>query len=84
MRTVNQYIKTVRAGIGGAGTRTGAGIGNDHLEIKIDSDGFPIAPSPPSWDKITKDQLEKMYRSYLSHHYSKYLHTICRCSILMV
>jgi hypothetical protein len=73
MRTINEYIQTVR-NAAGAGTGSGSGPGPvfDPLVIKLDSDGFPILPSPPSWDKFTKDQLEKMYRSYISLHYSKY------------
>ena len=37
----------------------GPGLGLDPLEIKLDSDGFPIVLSPASWNKISKDQLEK-------------------------
>ena len=70
MRTVNQYVKKVyAASVSGTGIGIGTGTGTDPLAIKLDSDGFPIAPSPASWDKITKDQLEKMYRSYLAIHY---------------
>ena len=68
-RKVYDYMKKLHSttvdGPGG-----GPGPGLDPLEIKLDSDGFPIVPSPASWNKISKDQLEKMYRSYLSIHYS--------------
>ena len=67
MRTVAKYISTVSAG---AGTRAGTGHGN--ITIELDPEGFPIAPSPESWGKITKVDLEKLYRSYVTHQYREF------------
>lgn len=75
MRTVNQYIKQLRT-TNSAGVGAGAGAGADPLAIKLDSDGFPIIPSPASWNKVTKEKLEKMYRSYMAQHYSTYVPVI--------
>jgi len=70
MRTINEYIKTVKASARtGAGIGTGTVSGNRDLIIELDPDGFPRAPSPGSWDKIKKADLEKLYRSYVTYHY---------------
>lgn len=69
MRTVNEYIKTVRSS-SGAGAGPGTGTGNSKLEIKLDPEGYPILPIT-SWEKINKDELEKLYRSYITCHYRK-------------
>ena len=67
LRTVLQYIKQVR-------NVTGSGPDPDPLAINLDSEGFPIIPKPDSsWTKVTKGNLEKLYRSYLTHHYSTYI-----------
>lgn len=70
MRTVMEYVKTIRAATA-TGTVTGTGTRSDQLTISVelDSGGFPIAPSPSLWDKVSKDDLEKTYRSYITHHY---------------
>jgi hypothetical protein len=70
MRTVNEYIKTVRSSTG-AGTGAEAGINNSKLNIKLDSEGYPILPIT-SWEKINKDELEKLYRSYITYHYREF------------
>jgi hypothetical protein len=72
MRTVNQYMKKVLDATG-TGAGAGAGTHNDPLAIQLDSEGFPIVPSPASWGKTTKEQFEKMYRTFMSHHYSTYV-----------
>lgn len=70
MRTIHEYIKTVQATIrSGAGTGAGAGPANATHEIATDPEGFPIVPSPPSWDKMTKAELEILYRQYITLHY---------------
>ena len=61
MRTVHEYIKTVGAGAGSAGQQT--------LNIELDPNGHPIALSPSSWDKITKGNLEILYRTYMTLQY---------------
>lgn len=66
-RTVLEYVKTLRA----AGTRIGPVVGPETAwtTIRQDPRGFPMAPCPPSWDKVTKDELEPIYRMYLTQHY---------------
>lgn len=66
MRLVMDYVKSVRAT-----KSTGAGAGADagKCSIRLDPDGFPMIPSPSSWAKITKGEMETIYRSYMTHHY---------------
>ena len=74
-RTVLEYVKTLHAvKLTGAGAGIGVQFGQGSIRIEQDSDGFPIAPSPASWEKITKDDLERLYRLYITQHYcmSKY------------
>ena len=66
LQMVNECIKTVRAS-------AGAGAGNGNLTIESDPDGFPIVPSPPNWDKISKDDLERLYPTYLTQHYRPFI-----------
>jgi hypothetical protein len=67
-RLVMEYVKIVR-GASEAGSGSGTGSGNPSLTVQLDPKGFPIVPSPSSWDKLTKDDLEKLYRSYITQHY---------------
>jgi hypothetical protein len=67
MRTFHEYISEVQA----AGAGAGAGAGSRKNMIQMDPDGFPIAPTPSSWDKFTKVDLEQLYRSYITHQYRK-------------
>lgn len=39
--------------------------------LNIDDDGYPIAPRPQSGTKLTRAQLEPMYRLYIARHYRK-------------
>lgn len=72
MRSVHEYIKTVKAGARtGAGAGSGPGFRNNDITIEFNQDGHPIVPTPPSWDKITKIELEKLYRTYLAIQYGK-------------
>lgn len=72
MRAVRAYVNTVReakySGIG-ANARSGPSAESGTITIQLDPNGFPIAPSPASWDKISKKQLEKLYRTYMTEHY---------------
>ena len=45
--------------------------GLEKLTLQIDETGFPIAPRPQSWTKIKKDNLESIYRLYMTRHYRK-------------
>lgn len=70
IRTVLEYITTVEASRhAGSGAGSGAGNRKNELTIVVNPDGFPIAPCPPSWDKISKKDLEKLYRTYITLHY---------------
>ena len=40
--------------------------------IRTDKSGFPIAPRPQSWAKVTKAELEPMYRMYVTRNYRKF------------
>ena len=81
LRLINEYIKTVRSSAGiGSGSGAGAGSGRNNLNIELDPNGFPIVPSIPSWDKISKEELEKLYRNYITQHYRGFigiLATLC-------
>ena len=68
MRTVNSYIQTIYAGAGARGV-----TGNGKHTIELDSEGCPIAPSPASWDKIMKVELEMLYRNYVTYQYRKFI-----------
>jgi hypothetical protein len=39
--------------------------------IQIDDSGFPKAPRPLSWIKVTRAELEPIYRLYITKHYRK-------------
>lgn len=66
-RMVNEYVKVLR---------------RDHFiniqdpnngvqkpTITIDETGYPVAPRPQSWTKVTKADLEPLYRFYITQHY---------------
>jgi hypothetical protein len=40
--------------------------------IRTHESGFPIAPRPDSWSKVTKAELEPIYRMYVSRNYRKF------------
>jgi hypothetical protein len=72
-RTFKDYVQSVRAS-----ARPGPGTGgttDNKLIIEKDTDGYPIAPKPESWNKSTKEDLEKLYRDYITIHYRRF---ICR------
>jgi hypothetical protein len=70
MLSVHEYIQTVEAsGRGAAGAGFGSGTSKANLSIEVDSEGFPISPSPSSWDKTSKVDIEPLYRSYITLHY---------------
>lgn len=72
MRTVMEYVKTVRAAAR-SGSGSGSEPGQTSVTVEVDSDGYPIAPCPTSWDKVTKDDLERLYRLYITQHYRMYV-----------
>ncbi|KAF8808352.1 hypothetical protein BYT27DRAFT_7210896 [Phlegmacium glaucopus] len=61
--TLLEYIKSFQGlKSGPTGTGTGLASGQETLTIQVDDDGFPIFPCQSSWDKIPKDDLERLYR----------------------
>lgn len=39
--------------------------------LEIDESGFPLAPRPQSWKKVTKVELEPLYRMYITRQYRR-------------
>lgn len=72
-RTLLEYVQTMLAArthqVGGGPTI----IEDDELTIKLDTDGWPLAPRPISWDKVPKLKMEQLYRAYLTRHYGIFL-----------
>lgn len=64
-RAFKEYIDTVRAG-------TGTGTGDENVPkigIELDGNRFPIAPRISSDKKVTKADMEQLYRLYMTYHY---------------
>lgn len=74
-RSLMEYVKTLKSTVSYPGTGTGTGIYagavRHSLTVVEDSGGFPIVPTPESWDKVSKDELERLYHHYITKHYSK-------------
>lgn len=79
-RTVMEYIKTLRAM---RSTGAGTNAPRPGITIHVDDDGFPIVPHPVSWEKVTKEDLEAMYRSYMTQHYRTY-HAPCPIPVRLI
>jgi hypothetical protein len=72
MRTFHEYIATVKAS-GRAGAGAGAGAGQGKRTIQLNSEGYPIAPSITSREKLSKSDLENLYRSYITFQYRTFI-----------
>lgn len=84
MRMVNEYYRTVReTANAGAVAGAGAGVGTGIPVIQFDSDGFPIVPAT-SWNKISKEDLEKIYRTYLTTHYRQFFFSISLLLVILI
>ena len=70
-RSLLEYVKTLEESNTGGSTGTGPGPGRSSLTIKLDPNGYPILPSPESWEETSKDELENLYRDYMTIHYSE-------------
>ena len=82
-RMVLDYIKIVRRDhFPNAEANISNGLQNDTLQI--DASGFPISPKPESWAKVTKADLEPIYRMYIKRHYRNILPTFLVCQRLIV
>jgi hypothetical protein len=64
-------------GPGAPSTTTGhTGVtGTDESQAKgtleIHSSGYPVAPRTNKWKKVTRNDLEPLYRMYITEHYRK-------------
>jgi len=71
-----EHVKTLHAPksqtSASAGTGANAGTNSLSLSIQVDPYGFPIAPAPTSWEKVNKEHMESLYRTYMTQHYRKY------------
>jgi hypothetical protein len=70
-RMILVYVKSLlalKSGRAGAGYNAAESAGPN---IQVDAEGFPQAPSVAGLDKLTKDDLERLYRGYITDHYSK-------------
>ena len=74
-RTVLDYIKILRNAHFSSSQNTGDEITNGLQKntLQIDESGFPVAPRPQSWLKVKRDDLEPIYRMYMTRHYRESL-----------
>jgi hypothetical protein len=80
-RSVLDYIKVLRSAhmsnVQNAGEDITNGFRKNSLQVDDDT-GFPIAPRPTLWSKVTKAELEPIYRLYITRHYRKiFYYTLC-------
>ena len=69
-RLFMEHVKTLCTPTSRTGASAGAGAKT--LSIQVDPCRFPIAPVPTSWDKVNKEHMESLYRTYMTQHYRKY------------
>ena len=74
-RMVLDYIKVLRRAHFNNSQNIGDEITNGLQKntIQIDDSGFPVAPRPHSWSKVKREDLELIYRLYMTCHYRKSL-----------
>lgn len=73
-RMVLDYMQVLRQAHSINSQFTGEDIANALPRLTgldCDPDEFPIAPRPTSWSKVTKVELEPIYRLYIKRHYRK-------------
>jgi len=70
-RMMLDYIKILRRAHIDASQDAGDDITNgiQRNYLQIDESGFPIGPRPISWVKVTRADLEPIYRLYVTKHY---------------
>jgi len=75
-RLFMEHVKTLHTPKSWTGASAGAGADAStnslSLSIQVDPYGFPIAPAPTSWQKVNKEHMESLYRTYMTQHYRKY------------
>lgn len=66
-KSLSEYIKILREVHypGGQPEQHIAGV------LEVDTNDWPKAPRPPSWEKVKKIKLERTYRMYMTRHYRK-------------
>ena len=72
-RMVFDYIKLLRRTHQDISQNPNADVGNgiEAWTIKTDATGFPLAPRPKSWVKVTRAEVEPIFRMYMTHQYRK-------------
>ncbi|KAF8811080.1 hypothetical protein BYT27DRAFT_7253210 [Phlegmacium glaucopus] len=78
-RTLLEYLKTLGASVAGGSAGVNAGVnaggtagltaGAHTVTMQLDPNGFPIAPTVASWNSVSKEDLEPLYRMYITQHY---------------
>ena len=74
-RMVLEYIKVLRrAHINNSNSaEIDVPNGIERNKLEVDTSGFPMAPRPHSWTKVTRGDLEPIYRMYITRQYRKSL-----------
>lgn len=67
-RALVEYIETIRSANADLGADGAVGE-KKKVAIELDSERFPIAPVINVEKKMTKDDLEPLYRLYMTQHY---------------
>ena len=72
-RMVFEYIKLLRQTHQDISQNANADIVNgiEAWTIKTDATGFPLAPQPQSWMRVTRAEVEPIFRMYMTLHYCK-------------
>jgi hypothetical protein len=72
-RTVLDYIKVLRRAHQdiSQGDVVDVVNGIERNTLKVDATGFPLAPRPRSWTKVTRAEVEPIFRLYMTRHYRK-------------
>jgi hypothetical protein len=72
-RTVLDYIKVLRRAHQdiSQGDVVDVVNGIERNTLKVDATGFPLAPRPQSWTKVTRADVEPIFRLYMTRHYRK-------------
>ena len=69
-----EYIETVRSLKSGTGPVVNKnGPESINVCLELGTDGYPIAPKLTKEVKVKKNDLEQLYRLYITYHYRKSL-----------
>lgn len=67
-RAINEYLKTLLLAKD-RGAEKQDRSADMHGTLEINPDGYPVAPRTQSWRKVTKADIEPLYRMYITQHY---------------